>query len=423
MQTRQGRKKFKSRSVILILGILSLAACSPSVEDGVAEYNAKNYEKAKEIFSKREGDATSLFYQYQMSFYGIGVKKDRDHGMALLKRSAEQSQPDALLELGNRSLKGDYTQKNAELGLGMLERAASLGKLEALVVIGNYYINNNQSSLGLSYLKKVENTDFGKIALAAAYESGSSGVPLDLGRALDYWRQAAEMRTERSVYAKVVYAEHYYYGAGTNRDPESAVNILKPLLERKGETPYERMWNREAKAFYAWLLFRGEGLKKDDAEASRIWLGLVGQNEEGLRENFVLPYLYLGLYKIYSSESNPGRDKEKAGLYLGRIVPIYGGEYWKGVMEWGEAEKNDNLKCSFNNALIRSIVEPRYRWIASQAFLEKGRCFLRKAIVDEKGRSESLFEATMALRDAQELGAYEAGILLGRISTMRSNGR
>lgn len=261
------------KKIILILAAcLLLPACSRSLDSGIDAYKEKQYEKAQEIFVKYAEDPVAQFYLYKIFYNGRGVPKNEKRALAYLKQSAEKGYAEAQEELASMYQNGKGgLSKDMNEALRLYTEAAAKGRKSASLQIGRYYDSSDGGSNwkeALQYYLQAAGSVRGDWELADIY-AYRDGVPQNPKLSFDYMQAIARAKgAEEEInleYFKFVLAEYYYYGFGTQKDNAEAVNILASIKDKSDD----------AKAFYAWLLFWGEGIKADPAEAVRIWLPLL----------------------------------------------------------------------------------------------------------------------------------------------------
>jgi len=291
--------------------MISLSAgAQPNVAEGIAAFNSKNYDQAAEIFKANQDNPTAKYYLYRMFSDGLGVAKDSDQATQYLEQAAAGGDIDAMDAQGYRLInewtKPKPTPSQVREGMAMLIKAKDRGSRDAMITLGNYYIkrpDRAEAMKGLDYLEKSNAT----WELAVAYANGGPAFPRNQVKALEYWR-ALEADPKSSEFARRFAAyyvdEYYYYGAGTPANPALAAQRLA-----KQSDP-------NARSLYAWMLFRGDGVKKDQRQAVQIWEDLL-KNVDSFKTGFTgVLYLYLGLGVAYQNGLGVSPDPIKAEKML-----------------------------------------------------------------------------------------------------------
>lgn len=159
--------------LLILIGFLPVGGLSAAtLDEGLSAYRARDFAVAFDVFDSlsRQGDNRATFYLSLLYAKGLGVVKNPDYGLELLRRSAEAGEPLAQYNLGNRYIKegtGDFAPEQAA---AWWKKAADQGLVPA------------QHNLGSLYAKGV-------------------GIKRDLDRARHWYEKAAASGSERSAEA------------------------------------------------------------------------------------------------------------------------------------------------------------------------------------------------------------------------------
>lgn len=388
---------------------LTLVACSPNIREGVEAYQAEQYEKALDIFQKYPNDREANYHLYLMANEGKGVPQNRQQAIEWLKQSASKGHPRAMATLGRRKLHGEGINKNQDEGLILLRKAIEAGDLEANADIGSFLIKEGNSiQLGLAHLHKAESTWRGKFDLAFFYGYGFEKVQINPEKAYNYYKEVLLLKNvPQGVvnHTRFNLAQFYYYGFGTLQNFEAAALTLKPATDG----------HKDAKNFYAWLLYRGEGLPEDKSQAVRMWL----ENSESID---LYGYSTNGLALAYASGEGVTQDKKKAIESINKTTGSFAGGYWQAIIK---AKLTAEFDCQHisSNYLDHTDTNARYRSIAAIAFIEDARCVFEKAKKGRRNQSDlDLYNVKHNLITARKFGAPAAAELQRDINVWQANG-
>ncbi|GAB3331498.1 hypothetical protein GCM10027565_23680 [Bordetella tumulicola] len=253
--------------------------------DGINAYNNKDYGRAVEIFKKNEGNPEAKFYLYRMYSGGLGVEKDKHLATKYLEQAAIDGCVEAMEERGYLMVFVEGgSPSRVEEGLALLTKAKDQGYRPAMADLGRYYISlpdREKALKGLQYLEQAN------VAweLAMAYRYGGPAFERNQAKALGYWKAVEAdptVKEKMRTTAAFLIDEQSYYGSGT---PENAAFAAQRLSKRS---------DPQARALYAWMLFRGDGgLTKNPKAAVQIWEKLKddgGAQRIGSRERQYVAY-------------------------------------------------------------------------------------------------------------------------------------
>ena len=123
-------EKLREVTIGITLAISSQsAAYAGDVENGIKAYQAKQFEKAFEIFSKSvdKSNPKTLFYLSSMYRAGKGVEQDEYMAFDLCKDAAEEGLAEAQFQLGMMYLHGEGVTEDDDQALEWLWMAADNG--------------------------------------------------------------------------------------------------------------------------------------------------------------------------------------------------------------------------------------------------------------------------------------------------------
>lgn len=403
----------KAIPIITISTLLS--ACTASIEDGIAAYNAGNSDKAREILNTHPDNPIAQFYLYNIYYH---TKKPENNQTAIdyLKKSAQNGHAEAKETLAGKYLRGeDNIPKDAQKAITLYNEAAEKGRKSALVSIGDYYrasADSNLSKTALKYYLLAEGSILGDLRLAEIYEKGEL-TNQNPKKSFDHLLSANTAQEKEQAFnypqTQLALAEYYYYGYGTQKDNAKAVNTLK-AIKNKGDND---------KAFYAWLLFWGEGINPNPSKAVDIWLPLMKKalnaRMSGPKINPILNgYTTLNSYAFYGlaiaftdgrgAKPDPSQTNifKKTGKIIGTPIELH---HWLGYKfnALGYLDK----KCSSLEVIgevTTGSASGRYKSIKADALTAISQCL-------PKSTSQERIEAYLLAKKASELGNTLASLI------------
>ena len=219
-----------------------------------------------------QGNGWGMVMLGDLHLEGRGVPQSTERAMALYQRASDEGLEFGDVELANLYLQGQYVEKDPEKAVELLQGAlekfeSNNAKIELakLMMQGKGMPADVQGGLDLlqSVIDAGEPKSAGKALtrMARAYENGR-GVPEDPARALDLYRQAAEL-SHKGALERLGHL--YREGKGVPQDPATA----RGYFEKAASVGDARS------AFYlAAMQLRGEG-GPVDVEGALAWFGRV----------------------------------------------------------------------------------------------------------------------------------------------------
>lgn len=226
-----------------------------------------NYQSAAEWFklSAEQGDKRGQYHLGKCYYYSQGVQRDYEKAVYWFQKAADQAEPNAIYELAQCCSHGEgviaceatarrYYQFAVNAGINTA--VISLIALDELARFANLS-SDAQNALTVTYEQGLKhyygngiNRDFAaaigcwmqavalpqaKFMLALCYDKGYA-VPLDLLKAAEWYRLAAEQQHPQAMYCLGIY---YYYGYGLVQDIDEAVRWLRRAAAQGN---MEAMW-------------------------------------------------------------------------------------------------------------------------------------------------------------------------------------
>lgn len=148
---------------------------------------------------KKSANLGSPYAQCQLGGYyfdGIGVEKDYEKGLELLKESARQGYSDAYRIIGYIIVTGQGTKVDNELSFMFFKIASDIGNLQATLVLGDDYFlgmgtKTDYTKAVECYQKAIDHA-FAKYRMSYFYQEGLGGLPKDQAKANELYEKACQ---------------------------------------------------------------------------------------------------------------------------------------------------------------------------------------------------------------------------------------
>ena len=239
---------------------------------GLNEYNNKNYSEAVKLFKKsaEQGHAVSQSWMGYCYENGSGVKKDISEAFKWYKKSAEQGYAFSQYRLGVFYYNGTGVSKDLSEAFKWFKKSAEQGNAEAQNKIGYFYENGLGVSKDISesfkwYKKSAEQGNrIAQYNLGLCYEYGK-GVSKNLSEAFKWFKKSAEQGNAEAQ-NKIGY--FYENGLGVSKDISESFKWYKKSAEQG---------NRIAQYNLGLCYEYGKGVSKDLSEAFNWYMKSAGQ--------------------------------------------------------------------------------------------------------------------------------------------------
>lgn len=402
--------------------IAVLAACTPSVEDGLAAYEDKDYATAVRILAGHPDNGAAAYAMYRMLVEGNGAAEEST-AIEWLTRAAKLGQADALLEKGKIQIAAKSPgPEEVKEGLAMLEQAAAAGKTEALISLGDFYLTGAGSNgrRGEAYLLRAAPLAKANWGLAWAYELGQNGVPRDQAKALERWRlveSAPDANQHLRSYAAYKIDEALFYGNSVARSPGQAA-------QRLASRPNDDL----AQGMYAWLLYRGDGVAQDKLAAMQI-VQKMEDPKTGLPRRIpggTNQYALLVMASAYEEGVGVDRHSTRAKTVLNSITPGFlafeAGGFWRLILS---SNGVGGTECSPGYLIVPVYVKDAqgspYQSLAAQALQSAANCMMSvyAGERDKSARSALLQDSDRYLHGAETLAPGSARASIQRLASLR----
>lgn len=274
---------------------------------------AKDLAKARDYYERAvaAGNATAMNNLGMMYIEGDGVARDREKGMALVRRAADLFDLSALNNLGyfsertDKALSRQYYEKAIALGSVPAKRnlarvlARSPDDSEDAIRANKLYrelASEGDAKALYDYANRLDDAGChdGDLRLS----DDDDKVAEDCEAAVRSWLGKAVVAGDRQGLERL--AEMVAEGEGGPADPQEAERLYKQA-EAKGDA--------EIAMIYARRLRAGEGLVRNQAEARRLYLKYAGTEESAG---------YLAVDMMLAGEGGP-RDARTAAALLKRL--------------------------------------------------------------------------------------------------------
>ena len=185
--------------------MLSSALFATNYEDGMKSFKAKDYGKAMEFFTKageKENDVRSIRNLGIMYASGIGVNKDTNKAITLLKKASNGGDSYAGYSLGNIYSQGDGVEKDFKEAAIWFEKAANAGDVKSSYNLGYLYTYGDgvkkDSKKAFFWYEKAATLGYidAQINIAYLYISGQ-GVKKDMVKAAFWAKKVKDTGDER----------------------------------------------------------------------------------------------------------------------------------------------------------------------------------------------------------------------------------
>ncbi|GAB5456553.1 MAG: hypothetical protein Hens2KO_27820 [Henriciella sp.] len=206
-----------------------------------------------------------------LTFNGIGIRRNKEHGILLWREAARRDDPFSMAALGNAFLRGNGVRQRLETAVDFFRKSASQGHpwgnyylawvhergvgvhRDRLIARKHYAIAVEQGDEDAKYalarmlmageggpkdlenavslLLSIENAHAGATYLIGKLKEIGAMGEIDIEGAIENYEIAAESREPRAQYAL---AQHLERGAnGIERDRPRAVNLLKSVARQR----------------------------------------------------------------------------------------------------------------------------------------------------------------------------------------------
>ena len=231
------RTKFTTSLVVILILLISGFTDEEKFAEGVAAYNAQDYQTAITKFTvlATNNHAHAQLYLAEMYKSGQGVTRDYEAGHALMLRSAENGHAESAYRLGLEHDRFFAKKENIEKAIPWYELAAQKGHKKALGQLAKHYktdkgVLSNQEKY-LHWLHKAAEAKHADsmFELARLYNDGKV-IDANQSEALRLTKGAARYgNAEARYYFSRMYAE----GQGVEVDQDEAIKWLVRSANKK----------------------------------------------------------------------------------------------------------------------------------------------------------------------------------------------
>jgi TPR repeat protein len=227
----------------VLLAVFALLAFAPAAQaDFQAGYAA--YQRSDFATALREwrplaeaGDARAQYNLGILHAEGRGVPENAAEARAWWEKAAAQNYGPALHNLASLYLGGEGVPQDFATARGLLERAVKLDQANSLYTLGKMYAEgmggpkDMTGALGLFQRAAALGHARAQYNLGKLYRDGAPGLAPDMGRAVEYFRLAAE---QGHALAQSRLATRLAAGQGAPKDEVEALKWAI-LAAREGE--------------------------------------------------------------------------------------------------------------------------------------------------------------------------------------------
>ncbi len=235
---------------ILVYAIVMGVTMTPisraaTLEEGLAAYNAKDYQAAFERLSPlaEQGNPKAQAAIGVMYDYGQGVPKDSAKAVEWYEQAAKQGISIIQHQLGQKYFQGDGIAQDYQKAAYWWQQAAESGLSESGYRLGYLYSRgwgvDKNDTLAADWYRKVADQGHGlaQSSLGVMYALGQ-GVDSDLSAAARWFREAAERGVPEAQYNLGVLLEH---GQGTSKNLDDAKHWYQVAAEQGLEKARQKL--------------------------------------------------------------------------------------------------------------------------------------------------------------------------------------
>jgi len=220
---------------LLPLALMLVAPVQAGTEEGIAAFEAGDYERAyRELEPEAEaGDAEAQYYLGGMYWQGNGIEKDLQQARNWMEKAGRAGHVGAALELGYMYSNGIGIDVDKERAARLYREAADAGDPVAQRNLGLMYkegegVEKNYEQAAIWFREAARQGDaIAAEKLGIAYYQGE-GVRQDYEEAFQWFSQAAR---ENRYWAQRRLAIMYDNGEGVEKDSRKAVEWYKKSIK------------------------------------------------------------------------------------------------------------------------------------------------------------------------------------------------
>jgi len=162
---------------------------------------------------------------------GDGVPKDPAMAAALFQQLADKGDVEAKAALGYLYFSGIGVKKNSEKGISILREAANEGSPKAAFNLAQILMKNGRSYEALDFMTRSADKGMpeAEIVLADWYYFGQPGIEIDYNKAFEFYSRAD---VRGNPLAQNALGSIYYHGLGRPRDRKKGVEYFRKAAER-----------------------------------------------------------------------------------------------------------------------------------------------------------------------------------------------
>lgn len=234
---------------------------------------SQDYDMALHWYEKaaRQGHPVS---QTNLAYYYRDVKDNQEQTIYWFQQAASQGELNALADLGECYLLGQFVEKDCAKGVALIRSAAEQGSSYAQNTLGLCYLKGIGVTIdyvqSLSwFMKSSETSSEAQFQIGISYFHGR-GTRKDIHAAIDWFSKAASRKHSNACYTL---GNIWYYGLGVAQDYQAAFAFY--LKAAKGDKP-------EALCALARCYEYGEGVEQN-IEKARKCLTLNQESDVVLR--------------------------------------------------------------------------------------------------------------------------------------------
>lgn len=234
-------------------GSIKKVAIAQYMIDGLSKFFGAKYKESYDIFLKASafGSAEADYYLGELSFNGLGVKKDRKKALEFTQRSIDKGFEMANWRMGwvyetGAGMKRD-TGKAVEYykkALETIKKLAANGDPEAMGNLASYYGMGRSipksNTLSLKWRKSASEKgySFEQVSLGYMYVNDYDSINKDYAEAMRWFLKAAD---QGEPYGQVGVGNMYYNGHGVIKNCNTALNWYQKAADQDHPEGYNSL--------------------------------------------------------------------------------------------------------------------------------------------------------------------------------------
>ncbi|MGY3449067.1 DUF3857 domain-containing protein [Bradyrhizobium sp. USDA 4353] len=219
---------------------------SPELDAALEAYNRKDYQLALSRFwpLAKAGHPKARAYIGFMHEYAYGVARDYSEAARWYRMSAEQGDTYSQAKLAGLYANGLGVARDDTIAAEWYARAARLGDRQAQLHLATFYRDGRGVGRDLKQaetwfaLAAEQGSGWAQMSIGLLYTKGGDGLPVDYGKAVEWFRKAA---ANDDATAKYNLGWAYEAGLGVPRNNEQAIEWYRKAADQGDQLAKERL--------------------------------------------------------------------------------------------------------------------------------------------------------------------------------------